>query len=62
MLSLGESEGLLKEKAASLLNIPYEAVSSLSVVRKSIDARRRKPPCYIYVVDVSVPDSFDLTG
>jgi uncharacterized FAD-dependent dehydrogenase len=62
VLTIGESEELLKEKAASLLKIPHEAVSSLSVVRKSIDARRRKPPCFMYVVDVSVPDSIDLTG
>ena len=62
VLSLGESEGKLREKVASLLNIPYEAVSSLTVVRKSIDARRRKPPRFMYSVDVSVPDGIDLTG
>ncbi|MEN6321545.1 MAG: FAD-dependent protein [Syntrophaceae bacterium] len=62
VLSLGESEGMLKEKIASLLNIPHESVSSLTVVRKSIDARRRKPPRFIYAIDFLVPDNIDLTG
>jgi uncharacterized FAD-dependent dehydrogenase len=61
-LSLGEGEGILKDKLASILHIPDEDISSITVVRKSIDARRRKPPRFIYSVDVSVPDSVDLTG
>ena len=52
----------MKEKVASILHIPNAAVSSLTVVRKSIDARRRKPPRFIYAVDVSVPDGVELTG
>ena len=62
VLSLGEGEEVLKGKVASILHIPDAAVSSLTVVRKSIDARRRKPPRFIYAVDVSVPDGVDLTG
>jgi len=61
-LSLGEGEEILKDKVASILNIPDEDISSITVVRKSIDARRRKPPRFIYSVDVSVPDGVDLTG
>ena len=60
MLSLGESEEILKEKAASILGILREGIVSLVVARKSIDARRRKPPRFMYSVDVSVPDSIDL--
>ena len=62
ILSLGEDEEVLKGKVASILHIPDADVSSLSVVRKSIDARRRKPPRFIYSVDCNVPDGVDLTG
>jgi uncharacterized protein len=61
-LSLGEGEEVLKGKVASILRIPDELVSSLTVVRKSIDARRRKPPRFIYSLDCTVPDGVDLTG
>ncbi|MGZ6221003.1 MAG: FAD-dependent monooxygenase, partial [Syntrophales bacterium] len=49
-------------KVASLLHVPDATVSSLSVVKKSIDARRRKPPRFIYSVECSVPDGVDLSG
>ena len=62
VLFLGEGEGMLKEKVASILHIPDELVFSLKVARKSIDARRRKPPRFIYSVDCSVPDGVDLSG
>jgi uncharacterized protein len=60
-LSLGEGAEALKGKVASILHIPDELVSSLAVVRKSIDARRRKPPCFIYALDCTVPDGIALT-
>lgn len=59
VLSLGEGEGILKEKAALILGIREESISSLRVIRKSIDARRRKPR-FVYSVDVSVPDGIKL--
>jgi uncharacterized FAD-dependent dehydrogenase len=62
VLSLGEGEDLLNAKVAAILRISEADVSSLTVVRKSIDARRRKPPRFIYSVDLSVPDGVDLTG
>ncbi len=62
VISPGEGEDMLKEKAASILGISGEAVSSLRVVRKSTDARRRKPPCFVYAVDVSVPEGAGLSG
>jgi uncharacterized FAD-dependent dehydrogenase len=61
ILLLGEHERILKEKIASFLNIPCEDILSLKVVRKSIDARRRKPPRFMYSVTVSVPDGNYLT-
>ena len=60
VLSLGESEGLLKEKTALTLGIPEESILSLRVIRKSIDARRRENPRFVYSVDVSVPTGINL--
>ncbi|NTW17253.1 MAG: FAD-binding protein [Syntrophaceae bacterium] len=57
----GEHEGILKEKIASLLNISCEDILSLEVVRKSIDARRKREPRFIYSVKVSVPYDIDPT-
>ena len=61
-LSLGDGEEGLKGKVASILCIPDELISSLAVVRKSIDARRRKPPRFIYSLDCTVPDGVELTA
>ena len=61
-LSLDEDEGILNEKAALVLNITTDAISSLKIIRKSIDARRRKPPRFMYSVHVSVPDGNYLAG
>ena len=58
----GEDEGMLKEKIASLLNIPCADIFSLEVVRRSIDARRKRAPRFICSVKVSVPYNIDPTG
>ena len=60
VLSLGESEDLLKGKTASIIGIPEESVLSLRVIRKSIDARRRRKPRFVNSVDVSVPYKIGL--
>ncbi|PKN05471.1 MAG: hypothetical protein CVU74_01590 [Deltaproteobacteria bacterium HGW-Deltaproteobacteria-9] len=54
-VSLGEGEGVLTGKAAAILGVPSESIESLRVIRRSIDARRRRPPRFIYVVEVSLP-------
>jgi uncharacterized FAD-dependent dehydrogenase len=56
-VSLGEGEGVLPGKAAAILGMPPESIESLRISRRSIDARRRRPPCFIYVVEVSLPDN-----
>jgi hypothetical protein len=53
---LGEGEKTLPGKAAAILTVPFEKIESLRVIRRSIDARRRRPPCFIYVVEVSLPE------
>jgi hypothetical protein len=60
VLSLGEREESLKEKTAIILGIPEESILSLRVMRRSIDARRRRKPRFVYSVDVSVPDGINL--
>ncbi|MDO9528833.1 MAG: NAD(P)/FAD-dependent oxidoreductase [Syntrophales bacterium] len=53
---LDEGEDVLRKKASLLLGVSPEEVSSLKVVKKSLDARRSRPPCFIYAVEVSVSD------
>lgn len=60
-VSLGEGEGVLPGKAAAILGVPPESIESLRVIRRSIDARRSRPPCFIYVVEVSLPDETSWT-
>ena len=60
-LFIGESEELLATRAASLLGVPAGAVTDLRVIRKSVDARRARPPRFIYLVTVRLPDGILLT-
>ncbi|MBE0555984.1 MAG: hypothetical protein IH628_02020, partial [Proteobacteria bacterium] len=55
-LSLGEGEEILPARVAFLLGIPREVVSDLQVIRRSIDARRSRPPRFVYLVRVRLPD------
>ena len=55
-LSIGEGEELLHSRAASLLGVPQEAVTDLRVIRRSVDARRARPPRFVYLVSVRLPD------
>jgi uncharacterized FAD-dependent dehydrogenase len=60
-LSIGEREELLPARAASLLGLPAEAVTELHVVRRSIDARRARPPRFIYLVAIRLPDGIPFS-
>jgi uncharacterized FAD-dependent dehydrogenase len=55
-LSVGEGEGLLPARVASLLGLPAGEVAELHVIRKSIDARRARPPRFVYLIAVRLPD------
>lgn len=55
-LSLGEGEGLLKTKAASLLGVSEEAIADIEIRRRSIDARRARPPRFVYLVTVRLQE------
>jgi hypothetical protein len=52
---LDEPERGLSARAAAILGVPPGKIESLRVIRRSIDARRRRPPRFLYVVAVSLP-------
>ena len=53
-LSLGETEDQLAGKVSSALDINPDEIKSLEIVRKSIDARRNRPPQFVYVLRVAL--------
>lgn len=53
----GDGEENLPALAADILGISPEEISGLEIMRKSLDARRSRPPLFIYAVVVSVSDS-----
>ena len=59
-LALDESEELLTAKVADALATSSENIEAVEVIRKAIDARRNKPPHFVYVVGVRVSASVNL--
>lgn len=59
-LALDEKEESLKEKAAGALGASASDVVSCRVVRKALDARRNRPPRFVYAVKISLTDGTDL--
>ncbi len=53
----GDGEENLPGLAADILGISPEGISKLEIMRKSLDARRSRPPFFIYAVVVTVSDS-----
>ena len=51
-LDLEAGEEQLKQKAAAVLGIGEAFLTQYRVVRRSVDARRNRPPVAVYVVDV----------
>ncbi len=61
-LSIGEGEECLRARVASLLGVPLEAATDLRVIRRSIDARRARPPRFVYLVSVRLPDGLPFSA
>ena len=61
-LALDEELEGLKEQIASALCLPQSDIVSLQIVKKSIDARKRRAPRFVYIVDVSVRKGEVLPG
>ncbi|MEK6535031.1 MAG: FAD-dependent protein [Thermodesulfobacteriota bacterium] len=58
-LALGEREALLPIRVASLLGLPDGAIADIRVIRRSIDARRTRPPRFVYLLVVRLADGVD---
>jgi hypothetical protein len=59
-LSLDKEVTALSTIVAEILAISQESISSLKVLKKSIDARRNRPPFFVYNVEAVVPDDIVL--
>jgi len=59
-LALGEKEETLAAKAAAALKIKTDDIKELTIVRKSLDARRHRPPFFLYLLKVGIPTSVQL--
>ncbi|MCG6534796.1 MAG: hypothetical protein L7F78_08920, partial [Syntrophales bacterium LBB04] len=46
-----EEEKMLSARLSAIFSLPQEALSSLRVLRKSLDARRNRPPFFVYSVE-----------
>ncbi len=55
-LAIGEAEADLPGLVGSLLGVSVDAIESFRVVRRSLDARRERPPEFNYIVEMSFHD------
>ncbi|MCK9362198.1 MAG: FAD-binding protein [Syntrophales bacterium] len=55
-IDVGEREGSLASCVALLLSIPEGAISSVEVLRRSLDARRSRPPRFVYFLKVRLAE------
>lgn len=59
-MPIEDGEKMLPERIAVMLALPMAEISLLTVLRRSLDARRRRPPFFVYEVEVSIPDGVGL--
>ncbi len=51
---------MLPLRLAEILSLPLESLAALKILKRSLDARRRRPPFFVYVIEVAVPDDAPL--
>ncbi len=51
---------MLRRRLAEVLSLPGEAITSLKVLRRSLDARRSRPPYFVYALEVVLPEATPL--
>jgi len=61
-LGLGETEQKLGSRIAAALGLADGELGEIRIVRRSIDARRARPPRFVYLVDVCVPERFSVAA
>ncbi|PKN68739.1 MAG: hypothetical protein CVU52_09885 [Deltaproteobacteria bacterium HGW-Deltaproteobacteria-10] len=59
-LALDENEEQLSQKAAAILAVAPSNIVNCIIIKKAIDARRNKPPHFVYVVQLTVSDDFPV--
>lgn len=59
-LSLEEGEEKLKTRLSAIFSLPPEAIFLLKIVHKTLDARRHRPPFFVYTVEALLPDDIRL--
>ncbi len=57
ILALEEKEESLVLKAASLLGITAKEILSFGILKRALDARRNRPPHFVYSVKIGLSDS-----
>lgn len=59
-LALDENEEQLNQKAAAVLAVSPSDIINFEIIKKATDARRNKPPHFVYVVQLALADNFQL--
>ena len=59
-LTLDETEDFLAAKAAGALGVGASDILSLEVIHKALDARRNRPPHFVYAVKICMADTVVL--
>jgi len=59
-LSLGEKEETLAAKVADALKVKKDDIKELDIVRKSLDARRHRPPFFVYLLKIKISPDVQL--
>jgi uncharacterized protein len=57
-LSLDEDESLLSSLVATILHLDGNHLASLQIIRKSLDARRNRPPRFIYTLAFAMEEDW----
>ena len=55
-LTLDEGEQYLQAKSARVMAVSPKDIVSVQVIRKALDARRNRPPYFVYVLKIELPD------
>ncbi len=60
ILDLDEKEEMLADKAAVALMTAKDNIRELEIIRKTIDARRSRPPHFVYALKITLPSRVKL--
>lgn len=59
-LGIEQNEKVLYKKASKILKIKESDIHSISIVKRSLDARKKSDIYYSYIIDVQVTDEFRI--